>query len=45
MVGVENNSRNTTNKWDTDQQSRLFMLRNGDLLSVINDASAMVQDC
>lgn len=51
MVEVENSSRNTTNKWDTVQQSRLFMFRNGDcsfvwdLLSLINDASAMVQEC
>lgn len=51
MVEVENNSRNTTNKWDTVQQSRMFMLRNGDcssvwdLLSLINDASVVVQKC
>jgi len=51
MVEVENSNRNTTNKWDTVQQNRLFMFRNGDcssawdLLSLLNDANAMVQEC
>lgn len=51
MVKVENDSRYTTNKLDTVKQSTLFMLRNDDcssvwdLLSLIHDASVMVQEC